>query len=106
MSILVGSVHTSSVVLSTSAQTILSRHFASSHFPSHPSSEPWLQALPSASSPTFSYAVTSTTSPSAATSSATLSVCGHGSMSFASLCTAAASIGAALRVVHRTPTLT
>ncbi|KAF7354116.1 hypothetical protein MVEN_01099000 [Mycena venus] len=38
MSILVDSVYTSSVKLSTSSQTVLSRHFASSHFPSHVSS--------------------------------------------------------------------
>ncbi|KAF7358124.1 hypothetical protein MVEN_00860500 [Mycena venus] len=39
MSILVGAVHTSSVALSqSSAETVLSRRFVSSHFPSHPSS--------------------------------------------------------------------
>ncbi|KAF7358064.1 hypothetical protein MVEN_00854000 [Mycena venus] len=38
MSILVDSVYTSSVKLSTYSQTVLSRHFASLHFPSHASS--------------------------------------------------------------------
>ncbi|KAJ7099649.1 hypothetical protein C8R44DRAFT_747586 [Mycena epipterygia] len=43
MSILVDSVHTSGVILSTSAQSVLSRHFVDSHFPSHRSSLcfPW-----------------------------------------------------------------
>ncbi|KAJ7144379.1 hypothetical protein C8R44DRAFT_865312 [Mycena epipterygia] len=38
MSILVDSVRTSGVTLSTSAQSVLSRHFVDSHFPSHRSS--------------------------------------------------------------------